>query len=57
MAFSSVSEFFAMGGHGLYVWLSYGVASAVFIFNVLSPMIMKQKLVQDAKRRQRREQV
>lgn len=24
MQFSSLDEFFAMGGHGLYVWLSYG---------------------------------
>lgn len=30
------SQFFAMGGYGLYVWVSYGVAALVLIFNVLA---------------------
>jgi len=30
------SEFFAMGGYGLYVWGSYGMAALVLVFNVLS---------------------
>ena len=25
MAFASLHDFLAMGGHGLYVWLSYGL--------------------------------
>jgi heme exporter protein D len=29
MAFSSVSDFFAMGGYGFYVWLAYGVSAFV----------------------------
>ena len=57
MAFESITEFFAMGGHGLYVWLSYAVAGAVFLFNLISPRLMKRQLVQDLKRRQRREQL
>jgi len=28
------SEFFAMGGYGLYVWGSYGMAALVLAFNV-----------------------
>ena len=32
----SMSEFFAMGGYGLYVWVSYAAAAVVLIFNVLS---------------------
>ena len=35
MQFSSFNEFIAMGGHGLYVWLSYGftlVALMILIF-------------------------
>jgi len=35
MQFDSVSEFLAMGGHGLYVWLAYGSTFAVLLVNVL----------------------
>jgi heme exporter protein D len=31
MQWSSASEFFAMGGHALYVWGSYGVAALIFV--------------------------
>jgi heme exporter protein D len=31
MQWSSTSEFFAMGGHGLYVWGSYGVAALLML--------------------------
>ena len=30
------SEFFAMGGYGLYVWGSYGCAALVLIVNLVS---------------------
>jgi heme exporter protein D len=30
------SEFFAMGGYGLNVWGSYGMAALVLVFNVLA---------------------
>ncbi|MEJ2043212.1 MAG: heme exporter protein CcmD [Reinekea sp.] len=57
MAFESVADFLAMGGHGLYVWLSYGIAGAVFIYNLFSPRLMRRRLIQDMKRRQRRGQL
>jgi len=31
-----LGEFLAMGGHGLYVWLSYGAALLVVVYNSLS---------------------
>ena len=31
MQWNSASEFFAMGGHGLYVWGSYGVAAVLML--------------------------
>ncbi len=34
MYFDSFSEFVAMGNHGLYVWLSYGIFLAVILWNV-----------------------
>lgn len=36
MSFDSWSEFFAMGGHGFYVWLSYVLSLAVVLGNVLA---------------------
>lgn len=31
MQWNSASEFFAMGGHGFFVWMAYGVTAA-FMF-------------------------
>lgn len=31
MSWNSASEFFAMGGYGLYVWGSFGVAAACML--------------------------
>lgn len=56
MAFESAADFFAMGGHALYVWLSYAIAGAVILFNVVSPVLIKRHLIQEMKRRLRREQ-
>jgi len=36
LSFDSWSEFFAMGGHGFYVWLSYVLSLAVVLGNVLA---------------------
>jgi heme exporter protein D len=32
----SWSEFWAMGGYGLYVWGSYGAAALVLVYNLLA---------------------
>lgn len=55
MSFESFSEFIAMGGHGLYVWLSYAIALAVFVINIVSPVLQKKKVFSDLSRRLRRE--
>ena len=34
MQWNSVSEFFAMGGYGLYVWGSFGLTAAVMVIEV-----------------------
>jgi len=31
--FDSLTEFFAMGGHALYVWLAYGATALVLVGN------------------------
>jgi heme exporter protein D len=49
MSWSSASEFFAMGGYGLYVWGAYGVTAA---FMLAEPVLVAQR-----HRRSRRELV
>lgn len=34
----SWSEFWAMGGYGLYVWSAYGFATLVLVLNVIFPL-------------------
>ena len=34
----SWSEFWAMGGYGLYVWSAYGFATVVLVINVIVPL-------------------
>jgi len=54
MVFSSFSEFVNMGGHGLYVWLAYGVGVIVLVGNLVLPKLhttaTKRKLLQQFKR-------
>lgn len=57
MSFSSFSEFLAMGGHGLYVWLSYGLGVAVILINLVLPWLQRNRLLAEQKRRLRREEV
>ncbi|SIR05300.1 heme exporter protein CcmD [Marinobacterium stanieri] len=56
MSFSSFSEFLAMGGHGLYVWLSYGLGVAVILINLVLPWLQRNRLLAEQKRRLRREE-
>jgi len=55
VSFDSISEFFAMGGHGLYVWLSYAIALTILILNIINPVMQKKKVLTDLARRLRRE--
>lgn len=45
-----------MGGHGLYVWLSYSIALTVVIYNIVSTWLKKRQFFKQSKRRLRREQ-
>lgn len=54
-SFSSFSEFLQMGGHGLYVWLSYAIALVIIFYNIVSAQLKTRRFYSDAKRRLRRE--
>ncbi len=56
MSFNTVSEFLAMGGHGLYVWLSYGLGAVLIAANLIVPKLSRNRLLAEQKRRLRREE-
>lgn len=57
MNFDSISDFIAMGGHGLYVWIAYGVFTLVFVANVLIPKMKRREIIQQQAQRLKRERV
>lgn len=57
MYFSSFSELLAMGGHGFYVWLSFGITFAVLLINILLPVISRRQYLKSAARQLRRETI
>ncbi|MFW6093577.1 MAG: heme exporter protein CcmD [Pseudomonadota bacterium] len=56
MSFSSFGEFLAMGEHGLYVWLSYGAALIIVVYNVVSVRLRLRRFFDEARAQQRRRQ-
>ncbi len=50
MTWNSASEFFAMGGYGLYVWGSYGVAAALMLAEPLLARLRHHQALRDAAR-------
>lgn len=51
-----MNEFFHMGGYAFFVWTSYGLAALVLIANIILPMQRKKEIMNNLKRRLRREQ-
>lgn len=45
MQFRSLVEFLDMGGHGLYVWLSFSIAILVIVFNLIQPWLHQKKII------------
>lgn len=52
----SVSDFFHMGGHGFYIWVSYGLALVLMVAAFIPPIFQERKLIKQITRRLRREQ-
>ncbi|WP_176493677.1 heme exporter protein CcmD [Cobetia sp. 5-25-4-2] len=55
VAFSSVSEFFAMGGHALYVWSAWGLTATCLAGLVIATRLSRRTVEADIRRRLRRE--
>lgn len=45
-----MSDFFAMGGNGPYVWTAYGITLAVLIWNIWSARACLKRNLRDAMR-------
>ena len=43
MYFESMEEFISMGGHGFYVWLSYGIGISILIWNIASMRLKRAR--------------
>lgn len=54
MAFDSFTDFLAMGGHGFYVWLSYGVMAIGVLTLVVSSRRSQQRWIHQQQRQWQR---
>jgi heme exporter protein D len=48
MQWNSAAEFFAMGGHGLYVWGSYGAAALLMLIEPWLAARRRARAMRDA---------
>ena len=53
MKFDSLSDFLAMGHHGLFVWSAYGICFVVLAINVALPLLARRRYLQQEARRLR----
>ena len=49
LSFESFSAFLDMGGHAPYVWSAWGCALLMFIYNIISPVRRRRKIIQELK--------
>ena len=50
----NLTEFFHMGGYAFYVWSSYAIALIVLVANLVSPILLRRRLLANLARRNRR---
>lgn len=55
MAFSSLNDFLAMGGHGPYVWSAWAMALTLLLGSVWHARHERRQLIRQLQRRSRRE--
>lgn len=56
MAFDSLADFLAMGGHAPYVWVAYACGLLAFLVNWLAPRWKHRQLRERIARQVRREE-
>ena len=55
MQFESFSAFLEMGGYGFYVWLSFGVSTALILALIFSSLMSHKQVIKNIALRQQRE--
>ncbi len=55
MVFANLDELLHMGGHGPYVWVSYGVSVVALAWLLVAPLLRRRALLRDIARRARRD--
>ncbi len=56
MEFSSISEFFAMGGYGFYVWLAYSISFLSLIVLIINTVNKRRTILKNVMQRTQRKQ-
>lgn len=44
-------ELLAMGGHGVYVWSSFGIVAVVMLINIIQPRRLERRLREEIRMR------
>lgn len=52
--FESLADFWAMNGHGPFVWASYAITITAMLVLVIYPLYQQQKFLKDTARREER---
>ncbi|OAI11448.1 heme exporter protein CcmD [Methylomonas lenta] len=52
----TLGSFLDMGGYAFYVWTSYGITTAVLLFNLLAPIVQRKQLLRQLALKQKRPQ-
>ena len=50
MRFDTLQEFLTMGGHGVYIWLAYGITLLVLTINLWWPRYVRSRFIESEKR-------
>lgn len=51
-----LEKFLAMGGYAFYVWTSYGITTAVLLWNLIAPIVQRKQLLRQMTLKQKRAQ-
>lgn len=54
MYFETWSDFFNMGGYGLYVWLSYGISFVAIVLLGLQSLYARRAILREVQREEQR---
>ena len=49
MSFENLSAFFYMDGHGVYIWVAYGLTLVILAANLWWPMLARRNIIRAEK--------